>query len=59
MNGNLCENCAYFIYDEEREEYYCDVTLDEDEMARFLSGNTDNCPFFDLYDEYKTVRKQN
>ena len=59
MNGLVCEACGYYQYDEERDEYYCDVTLDEDEMARFLSGNTDNCPYFDPYDEYKTVKKQN
>ncbi len=59
MSSILCENCAYYSFDEDTEEYYCDVSLDEDEMARFLSGNIDNCPFFDPYDEYKTVRKQN
>ena len=56
---NLCENCAYYMYDEEMEEYYCDVNLDEDEMARFLSGTTNGCHYFDPYDEYKTVRRQN
>ncbi len=59
MSGSVCEACADDIYDEERDEYYCDIDLDEDEMGRVLSGNTDTCPYFDAYDEYKTVRKQN
>lgn len=30
-----CESCMYYQYDEEYEEYFCDVNLDEDEMERF------------------------
>lgn len=29
-----CDTCAYLIYDEEYEEYVCDVSMDEDEIAR-------------------------
>ena len=32
-----CESCMYFGYDEEFEEYYCEVNLDEDEMQKFLT----------------------
>lgn len=32
---NCCEQCAYYRYDEEFEEYYCSVTLDEDEAEKF------------------------
>ena len=35
------------------------MDLDEDEMARFLTASTYNCPYYDFYDEYKIVRKQN
>ena len=28
-----CDTCAYLIYDEEYEEYVCDVSMDEDEIA--------------------------
>ena len=51
MAGSSCEFCANYAYDEEEEQYYCDVSLDEDEMFRFLSGNTGA-------DEYKVVRHQ-
>lgn len=54
-----CETCANYYYDEETEEYCCDVSLDEDEMVRFLSAPDYNCPFYRVYDEYGTVRKQN
>lgn len=59
MSNNCCETCANYIYDEIRDEYFCDVSLDEDEMARFMYGNTKGCPYYDFYDEYKIVRKQN
>lgn len=59
MSGNCCETCSNYVYDEQQDEYYCDVNLDEDEMARFLRGYTKDCPYYDFYDEYKIVRKQN
>lgn len=54
-----CESCANYIFDEESESYFCDMQLDEDEMQRFLTAQTYNCPYYDFYDEYKIVRKQN
>lgn len=57
MKSN-CEMCIYFSYDEEYNEYYCQVNLDEDEMERFLRDELKDCPYFRLEDEYKTVRKQ-
>ena len=56
---NCCENCTYFIYDEDYEEYICYVDMDEDEMMRFMQSPSKECPYFRLYDEYGTVRKQN
>ncbi len=53
-----CESCLYYLYDEEYDEYYCAVQLDEDEMERFLSDHFQNCPYYRLDDEYQTVRKQ-
>ncbi len=54
-----CESCANYIYDAEYDEYFCDCRLDEDEMARFLTSQTFNCPYYNFYDEYKIVQKQN
>ena len=36
----------------------CEVDLDEDEMARFLQDKFYNCPYYQLGDEYRIVRKQ-
>ena len=58
MSGKNCESCMYYQYDEEYEEYFCDVNLDEDEMERFLRDGFRNCPYYRLEDEYRTVRKQ-
>lgn len=54
-----CESCTNYIFDEESDCYFCDMQLDEDEMERFLTNQTFNCPYYDFYDEYKIVRKQN
>lgn len=54
-----CEHCAYYSFDENSEEYVCDVMLDEDEMVRYLSGRDQTCRYFRPYDEYKLVQKQN
>lgn len=57
----LCENCWYFVTDEESGEGFCDLQLDEDEYARMLqSPRTNGCKYFrpDV-GEYGIVRKQN
>ena len=28
-----CEFCSIIVYDDDEEEYYCDVNLDEDEYT--------------------------
>ena len=57
---NLCEECYYNIFDEESGEYFCDLTLDEDEYAKMLFENNDSCKYFRADPgEYGIVRKQN
>lgn len=53
-----CETCVFYDYDEDYDSYECSVNLDQDELARFLSGHTAACPFYRFYDEYKSVQKQ-
>ena len=55
----ICDMCAHYCYDEDTEEYFCDVELDEDEYLRFLSSSNENCPYFRLDDEYGVVKHQN
>ena len=59
MKKTACESCANYVYDTESDIMYCDMELDEDEMQRFLASQTYKCPYYDFYDEYKIVRKQN
>ena len=58
MTADNCEACGYYEYDEEEECYVCCMSLDEDEMYRFLSGTQRECPYFRLDDEYAVVRHQ-
>jgi len=57
MQAN-CDFCAYNEYDEEDEEYYCSVDMDEDDYARFMMSDYRECPFFKNGDEYLVVRHQ-
>ena len=58
MSGKNCESCMYYTYDEDYECYVCDMDLDEDEMIRFLRGDSGVCSLYQFADEYKIVRKQ-
>ena len=58
MKGTSCEFCANYTYDDECDEYYCDINLDEDEYYRFVSSDYKECPYYRSGDEYKVVRHQ-
>lgn len=58
MKSN-CDDCVYFVYDEDAEAYVCTMDLDEDEMERYHAKSYDTCPFYHRNDEYGTVKKQN
>lgn len=53
-----CESCVFYQYDENYDDYVCDMDLDEDEMVRFLSSQTDSCPYWWPGDDYLTARRQ-
>ena len=55
---NCCDMCLYYQYDEEEEYYICEINLDEDEMYKFITGNTKECPYYRSNDEYEVVRHQ-
>ncbi len=58
MSQTSCDSCANYEYDEEYDGYFCDVNMDEDDHMRFMSSSQYNCPYYQLDDEYKIVRKQ-
>lgn len=53
-----CESCEFYQYDDYTDSYSCSLSLDEDEMASFVSGLTRDCKYYRYYDEYKSVEKQ-
>ena len=55
MSGMNCESCMYYTYDEDYECYVCDMDLDEDEMIRFLRGDSGGCAHYQYADEYSCL----
>lgn len=53
-----CDCCSNFVFDDESGYYECVVSLDEDEMAKFLLDRFQECPYFMFNDEYALARKQ-
>ena len=53
-----CEECAYYIYDEDYDEYYCSADMDEDDYGRLVQGHYKTCPYWRSGDEYAVVRHQ-
>ena len=58
MDSSLCDTCWYYDYDEEYEEYYCMMDLDEDEVYRIFSTPHQRCPFYRQGDDYTLARRQ-
>ncbi|MBQ7636279.1 MAG: hypothetical protein IJS80_03125 [Lachnospiraceae bacterium] len=56
--SNQCDMCANYAYDEEYDEYYCAIDLDEDEYYRYISDRSAVCPYFKNGDEYAVVKHQ-
>lgn len=57
---NLCEKCWYNEYDEETDESFCSLVLDEDEYIRLMQDKNKTCRYFRSDgNEYDIVRKQN
>ena len=42
----ICEDCVYYAYDEEYDDYICEQDLDEDEYAALLEQRRASCPFY-------------
>ena len=55
---SLCESCWNYDYDEEFDEYFCMMDLDEDEIYRYLISKQTRCPFYRQGDDYTLARKQ-
>lgn len=58
MGASSCDLCVHYVYDDEDDFSECMVNMDEDDYARFITSSYESCPYFQLDDEYKVVRKQ-
>ena len=57
---SLCEKCWYNEYDDETQEDFCYLVLDEDEYVSLMSDKNKTCRYFRPNgNEYDIVRKQN
>lgn len=53
-----CEDCWNYNYDDETDEYYCSMDIDEDEWYRIHVHHRGNCPYFRQADDYYLPRHQ-
>ena len=51
-----CDFCNNLVYDDEIESYVCDVIMDEDDYARFLSSSRTYCPYYQSNDVQSCTR---
>jgi hypothetical protein len=58
MHCSECDTCWYYDYDEEFEEYFCMMDLDEDEVYRFFTQGRSHCPYYRQGDDYTLARRQ-
>ena len=58
MDPTICETCWHYDYDEEFDEYYCRMELDQDEYERVFSRAGGRCPFYPKGDDYYLPRRQ-
>ena len=54
----LCNECVFLVYDEEFDEYVCDVAMDEDDYYRLSQNQFRSCPYYQNADDYLLARKQ-
>lgn len=53
-----CEDCWNYNYDEETDQSYCSMDIDEDEWYRIVSRRRGECPFFRQTDDYYLPHRQ-
>lgn len=53
-----CDSCSNYVYDEDYEDYFCMVNMDEDDTAAFYSKHHNECPYYSYDNEYEIVKHQ-
>ena len=54
-----CDCCASYVFDDEYGYYRCDVNFGRGRDGAVPEGNAGQLPYYQPYDEYKIVQKQN
>lgn len=58
-SSGSCDTCSFYVYDEDYEDYMCQVNMDEDDVVRLMTDQKYTCPYYQYDNEYLIVRKQN
>lgn len=58
MSNNQCDSCMYLAYDDEFDEYYCSMNMDQDEREKLMFDNRSGCKYYRFGDDYTIVKKQ-
>ena len=58
MDSTERDSCWYYDYDEEHEEYYCMMDLDEDEVYHIMTSRNQHSPYTRRADDYTPARRQ-
>ena len=58
MAKTNCDECAFYVFNDDFECYQCEINMDEDEMYRFMNASDYACPYFRAEDDYFLARKQ-
>ena len=54
----MCDDCIYYVYDEDEQDYFCTADMDQDDLAALMNSNMAYCPDYRMNDEYAIVRHQ-
>lgn len=58
MDSTQCETCWYYDYDEEYDEYYCMMDMDEDEYGHTALSPSSQCIHYREGNDYTLARRQ-
>lgn len=58
QSGGSCDSCSFYVFDEDYDDYMCQVSMDEDDVVRLMCDKHFDCPYYQLDDEYRVVRRQ-
>jgi pyruvate-formate lyase-activating enzyme len=58
MEIKQCEYCMNLAIDEETDEEYCSMNMDQDEIEKLRYNPRSSCTGFRMGDDYTIVKKQ-